>query len=82
MSKKERYAKFRDVALTETDAEEQGYEKLTLPYKESEVLMLEKIVRDMHNVPFAVVSTKYGFEVWRKGMIKEKELEKESSVWR
>lgn len=81
MSKKEKYAMFRNVALTETDAKDQGYEKLTLPYKESEVQMLEKVVRDMQGVPYAVVSTKYGFEVWRKGMLSEKEAEKQSRAY-
>ena len=75
MTKKERYSQFESYALSETEAKHQGFDKLTLPYKESEVQMLEKVIKDMSNVPFAVVHTRYGYEVWRKGMISDKEAE-------
>ena len=75
MTKKERYSQFEEYALSETEAKHQGFDKLTLPYKEAEVQMLEKVIKDMSNVPFAVVNTRYGYEVWRKGMISEKEAE-------
>lgn len=81
MSKKTRYAELSNIAISEEEAKMSGFDKLTLPYKETEVLMLEKVVRDMHNVSYAVVSTKYGLEVWRKDMISDKEAELKSRAY-
>jgi len=73
VSNKKRYETYSSVAIEETAAKNYGYEKLTLPYKEQEVTLLQRVIKDMHNVDFAIVNTRWGLEIWRKGMISHEE---------